>query len=147
MGLWNDCINREFGSIDNERKAFENFLIEMRKDTSILVDAYVGKFNLSARSFNALIKAGLTTVGEVCWRIECLGERWAEDIRNLGKISQKEIEKILFNEHNLFVDVKDVKIGEHRIEYLIRLLNSRRVVLGKDIRCEIADYLTKLRED
>jgi len=71
-----------------ERAAFEEFLDEKRNYTIIPVYMDIDEFNLSARIYNSLIRANLTTVGELYWQVVLLGDKWGNHIRNLGKRSR-----------------------------------------------------------
>jgi len=133
-----------FSSEAEERAAFEEFLNEKRSDTIIPVDTDIDEFNLSARTYNSLIRANLTTVGEVYWQVVRLGDNWGNHIRNLGEISQKEAEDVLLAEQNMLHDRCHPK---SRIDYLIELLESRGQLLSKRVRSEIADCLRKLPKD
>ena len=136
-----DWEKLNFSSEAEERAAFEEFLDEKRSDTIIPVDTDIDEFNLSARTYNSLIRANLITVGEVYWQVARLGDNWGNHIRNLGKISQKEAEDVLLAEREPFLD-RDTP--ESRIDYLIELLESRGQLLSRRIRHEIADCLRKM---
>ena len=141
MSCWGKL---NFVSEADEREAFEEFLIEKRNNTNIPVDTDIEEYNLSMRTFNCLVRAGFTTVGDVYWHITCLGEQWGNGIRNLGKVSQKEAENVLLAEQLPYADIVD---RGRRIDYLIKLLKSRKQLLSKRIRDEIAGYLSELPKD
>ena len=134
----------DFETESDEKEAFEKFLVDKRETTNIPVDADIEEYYLSARAANSLTRAGLTTVGAVCWLIECLGEEWGHGVRNLGKQTQQEVENLLFGEMKL---VKDTQDRNQRIDYLIKLLESRRQLTNRNFRKEIADFLRELQEE
>ena len=130
-----------FVSEEAEQEAFEEFLSERRKDTTIPVDADIEEFVLSQRTYNALSKAGFRTVGDVLWCVYIFGDNWGNQVRNIGEKSKKETEDVLLN------GTVPIAQAANRIEYLIKMLESNRQIFDIKVREEIIGYLKRFENE
>ena len=77
----------------DEKEAYELFLEDKRVNTDIPVDIEIVELCMSARATSSLTRVGITTVGRVCWYIERMGKDWGKAVRNMGTVTQIEVEK------------------------------------------------------